>query len=176
MVFEKQFIVAGGSCTIEHVESFISKVQQFAKNNHILIQLFNAEKIYGKNHLLSAAQHALRSEKEGRMTTNSVEMEIFLYASGERQIKLAIPKMGVTSGFNNIAVLFIIPSHSIKNEETLVNSFFSTLQIKRDDNVLNGDEKTLHLFGITDTEIQTVSKQKYDKLILEKIALIDIIK
>jgi tRNA threonylcarbamoyladenosine modification (KEOPS) complex Cgi121 subunit len=50
------------------------------------------------------------------------------------------------------------------------------LDIARDDDVLEGDENTLRSFGISDEEKQTVSKQYYASLILERIALIDIIK
>lgn len=176
MVCDAQILIAGGTCTIDHVESFINKVQQFAKDNQMIIQLFDAEKIFGKIHILSAAQHALRSEKEKRMTTNSIEMELLLYASGERQLKLAIPKIGVKKGFTNVAAVFIIRSNVTIDEKELVNTFFSILNIARDDDVLIGDEHTLQSFGISDDEKQTVSKQNYGGLILEKIALIDIIK
>ncbi len=176
MVHDIKIIIAGGTCTIDHLESFINKVQQFAENNQMIIQLFDAERVYGKIHILSATLHALRSEKEKRMKTNSIEMELLLYASGERQLKLAIPKIGVKNGHNTIAVVFIIEPNNAMDEEECVNNFFSKLNIIRDDDVLVGDERTLHLFGISYEEKQTVSKQNYGALILEKIALLDVIK
>jgi len=172
----KKIIVVGGTCAIEELEHFIQKIQRFAEEYQIIIQSFNAEMIYGKSHLLSAAEHALRSEKEQRMTTNSIEMELFLYASGERQIKLAIPKLGVKKGHNTIALVIIPRSSDAElNSETL-DDLFSKLKIKRDDEVLKGNNNTLELFGFTKEELSTVPENKYDKLILERIALIDIIK
>ncbi|MFH1013914.1 MAG: KEOPS complex subunit Cgi121 [Thermoplasmatota archaeon] len=176
MASDVKILIAGGSCTIEHVDSFMDAVHHFAEKNQMIIQLFDAEKIYGKPHLLSAVHHALRSEKEKRMTTNSIEMELLLYASGERQLKLAIPKMGVKNGCNDVAVVFLIRSDVLADEMVLVHTFFSSLDIDRDDDVLEGNENTLRLFGISDGEKQTVSKQYYASLILERIALIDIIK
>lgn len=176
MICDVQIIIAGGTCTIDHVESFIDKVHQFSEDNHLILQVFDADKIYGAIHLFSAAHHALRSEKEKRMTTNSIEMELLLYASGERQLKLAIPKIGIKKGYNNVGVLFILRSNEKKDEKKLINNFFSMVNITRDDTILTGDENTLQLFGISDDEKRTVTKKNYGALILEKIALIDIIK
>ena len=171
-----QIILAGGTCTIDDQNIFIKRVQRFADEQELILQVFNAEKIYGKTHLLSAVHHALRSEKEKRMTTKSIEMELFLYASSERQLKLAIPKMGVHTGRNSVAVIIINLSKPIKNTEDIMDRFFSSMDITQNDDVLKGDVNTLLSFGISPEEINTVSEKRYDTLILEKIAIIDIIK
>lgn len=155
---------------------FINSVQQFAKKHDVIIQVFNAEKIYGKTHLLSAVHHAIRSEEEKRMVTRSIEMELFLYISGERQLKIAIPKMGIHSGLNNIAIIIIHRLKPNKNNKDILHMFFSHMHITQNDIVLNGTINTLRYFGISQEEINTVSEQRYEKLILEKIAIIDIIK
>jgi len=176
MVSDARILIVGGSCTIDNVDFFMNAVHQFAEKNQMIIQLFDAEKIYGKPHLLSAVHHALRSEKEKRMTTNSIDMELLLYASGERQLKLALSKMGIKKGYNDVAVVFILRSDVLVDETGMVQTLFSSLDIARDDGVLEGDETTLRLFGISDGEKQTVSKQNYGFLILERIALVDITK
>jgi KEOPS complex subunit Cgi121 len=173
---DTQIFVAGGTCVIDDVDVFVNRVRQFANANKIVIQLFDANKLYGDTHLLSTAYHALRSEREDRMTTNSIEMELLLYAAGERQLKVAIPKIGIKQGHNNVGIVFINRSKGTLDENRLINTFFSLLTITRDDHVLTGTEETLRLFGITDQEILTVSKENYGSLILEKIALVDIIK
>ncbi|GAG37349.1 unnamed protein product, partial [marine sediment metagenome] len=105
-------------------------------------------------------------------TTNSLGMEILLYASGERQLKLAIPKMGIKKGKGNIAFVFT----NGKISDKLVNEILKHLTLKRDDKVLDGDRNTLKKFGLKETEIETVKKAKYGNLILEKVAMVDIIK
>ena len=52
----------------------------------------------------------------------------------------------------------------------------SSLNLKRDDKVLEGDVDTLKRFGITEDELSTIPESKYGDLLLEKVALVDIIK
>ena len=151
------------------------KISKFAKDNKIIVQAFNADVIYGKNHLISAFEHAKRSIDRKTNTTNSLEMEILLYASGERQLKLAIPKMGVKKGDSNVTLFFVKESED-KVLDNLIKDLLKQLYLERDDNVLEGDVNTLKKFGITENEIETVTKAKYGNLILEKVALVDIIK
>ena len=48
------------------------------------------------------------------------------------------------------------------------------LSLKRCDKVLNNNEKKIKEFGINKIELNTISKKDYNKLILEKVALVDI--
>jgi KEOPS complex subunit Cgi121 len=167
--------IIGAKGNIQDVDSFLKKVSKFIEENDILIQVFDAELIYGKNHLISAYEHAKRAIDRKTNTTNSLEMETLLYSSGERQLKLAIPKMGVKKGSVSIALIFISKSQS-KISDKLVSEFLEELSIKRDDSVLEGNEDTLNKFGISESEMKTVTKAKYGDLILEKVAMVDIIK
>jgi KEOPS complex subunit Cgi121 len=171
-----QVIIVSGIGTIDDLEPFIQKVQRFSEKHDVFIQLFNADMIFGKNHLLSAAMHAIRSKDENRMTTNSLEMELFLYASGERQLKIAIPKIGVKKGANKIAFVIMPRFYQSRLKDNIINTFFSEMNIERDDSLLQGTDSTLERFGFTKEELSTVPSGNYEKLILEKIALIDIIK
>ncbi|NHJ40850.1 MAG: hypothetical protein FK731_12540 [Asgard group archaeon] len=167
--------IIGAPGNIHDIEGFLKKVTQFVKENNVLIQVFDAELIYGKNHLISAYEHAKRAMDRKKNTTNSIEMETLLYASGERQLKLAIPKMGVKKSSVSVALIFIAESKT-KISDQLISEFLKELSLNRDDGVLEGNENTLKKFGITETEIRTVMKVKYGNLILEKVALVDIIK
>jgi KEOPS complex subunit Cgi121 len=167
--------IIGAKGNIQDVDGFLKKVTQFVEENNVLIQVFDAELIYGKNHLISAYEHAKRAMDRKTNTTNSIEMETLLYTSGERQLKLAIPKMGVKKGNVSVASIFIVESQK-KVKGKLVLDFLEELSLTRDDNVIEGDENTLKNFGISENELKTVSKAKYGDLILEKVALVDIIK
>ncbi len=164
--------VIGAHGNVRDVEIFLKKILDFSDKHQVIIQMFDADLIFGKNHLISAVQHAIRAMKNNTNTTNSLGMEILLYASGERQLKLAIPKIGVKKGGSNIAFVFvkdIIP-------EGLINELLGLLSLKRDDKVLEGDIDTLKRFGLNKKEINTVTKAKYEDIILEKVAMVDIIK
>ena len=164
--------------TIQDIDSFLQQVLSFSQENKIVIQAFNADVIYGKNHLASAVEHAVRAMKRKTNTTNSLAMEILLYASGERQLKLAIPKMGVKSGNGNVAFVFVDDRKETdgKMSDQSVDEFLKNLSLSRNDKALEGNEDTLRKFGVNEDEIKTVTKAKYGHLILEKVAMVDIIK
>ena len=166
--------IFGAKGNIKNIDHFLDKITSFGKEKGFIIQAFNADVIYGKEHLISAVEHAKRAFENKTNSTNSLEMEILLYSSGERQLKLAIPKMGVVSGDSKVAFVFI------KNKDGIIDNavkeFLNHVSLKRDDKVLLGNADTLKKFGIKKNEIQTVTEDKYRHLILEKIALVDIIK
>ena len=164
--------IIGAKGNIQNVDSLLEKILSFSEKQGIVVQVFNADMIYGKNHIISAVEHAVRAIEGKTNTTNSLSMEIMLYASGERQLKLAIPKMGVKKGKGNIAFVFT----NGKISDKTVDDLLKELALKRDDKILEGDKDTLKKFGLKDNEIETVTKAKYGDLILEKVALVDIIK
>ncbi len=165
--------LVGAKGNIKDVDVFLKQIQSFSKKNNVVIQVFDADVIYGKNHLISAVEHAVRATERKTNTTNSLDKEILLYASGERQLKLAIPKMGVKKNGKNIAFVFI---SNKKSHDTLIGELLKTISLKRDDKVLEGDQEKLRKFGVTEKELETVTKAKYGDLILEKVAMVDIIK
>jgi KEOPS complex subunit Cgi121 len=165
--------VIGSRGTIKDIDGFLQKMNSFSQDNNVVIQAFNADLTYGKNHLVSAVDHAVRAMERKTNTTNSLAMEILLYAAGERQLKLAIPKMGVKKGDANIA--FVVVDDK-KRDEKSIDELLKELSLERDDKVLEGNEDTLKSFGLNDQAIKTVTKDKYGDLILEKVAMVDIIK
>lgn len=164
--------IIGAKGNIQDIDNFLKEIESFAKNHNIIIQAFDADMIFGKNHLISSVNHAVRSIDRKTNTTNSLEMEILLYSSGERQLKLAIPKMGVKDGETRAAFVFV----GDKVPKQLIDDFLSLFSLSQDDKLLEGDENTLKKFGINEDEIKTVTKDKYGDLILEKVAMVDIIK
>jgi tRNA threonylcarbamoyladenosine modification (KEOPS) complex Cgi121 subunit len=112
--------------------------------------------------------------EEKTNTTNSLVMEILLYASGERQLKLAIPKMGVKK--ENRRIAFVILNTKSKISNKLIDELLQFITLVRDDKILEGNKDTLKNFGLKEDEIKTVRKAKYGDLILEKVAMVDIIK
>jgi KEOPS complex subunit Cgi121 len=167
--------VIGAKGKIKDIYNFLEKINYFAKKNNLLIQSFDADLVFGKNHIISAAEHALRSFERKTNTTNSLEKEILLYASGERQLKLAIPKIGVKSG-NVKIVIVLLNNINKKISNHTIDDLLKLVSLNRDDKVLEGDENTLKRFGIKEKELKTVNKVKYCDLILEKVAMVDIIK
>jgi len=170
-------LVVGAKGTILNIENFLQQILEFSQHNSIVVQAIDAEVVYGQDHLVSATEHAVRAFAQGRQSTNSLELEILLYASGERQIQKAIPKMGVKKGKHAVAFVLVDESkRERKAYENLVDRLLKTIKFIRDDTVLEGDRETMTRFGIGTKELQTIPDTKYGELILEKVALVDIIK
>jgi len=167
--------IIGAVGEIKNIDDFLRAVSDFSKENDLLIQAFDANVIFGKNHIISAVNHAKRAIERKKNSTNSLKMETLLYSSGERQLKLAIPKMGIKKGKSNITFLLLTQGNQFISEK-IVDKFLKDLTLKRDDKVLEGDKNTLKSFGINEKEIKTLPKEKYGILILEKVAMVDLIK
>jgi KEOPS complex subunit Cgi121 len=172
-------VVIGARGTIKNIDSFVKHLLLFSKKEKLVIQAFDAAVIYGKNHLISATTHAQRAFEQGRNATNSLALEILLYAAGERQIQKAIQKIGVKKGEQSIAFAItndMTPKTKGHIEKTVIKKFLRMFHLTSDDQVLEGNKTTLKRFGITEKEITTVQESNYGDLILEKVALVDVIK
>lgn len=99
--------VIGTLGTIRDIETFVQKLGRLSEKEKIVIQALNASVVYGKEHLVSAAMHAMRAFEQKTNATNSLALEVLLYAAGERQIHKAIKKMGVKKGKQTIAFVLI---------------------------------------------------------------------
>lgn len=171
--------ILGTNGIIKNVDTFVQQLLVFSEQDHLVIQAFDARMIFGKDHLISATMHARRAFKQGTNATNSLALEILLYAAGERQIQKAIKKIGVKKGKQPIVFLMTDPLNTKRDksaERAVISRLLKTFHLTLDDTVLKGNKTTLKRFGITDKELSTVPKEKYGELILEKVALVDVIK
>jgi len=171
--------ILGARGSIPDVDLFLQKLIEFATKEQLVVQALNADMVYGKEHLLSAAEHALRSWAQGTNATNSLTLEILLYAAGERQIQKAIRKMGVRTGKQSIALLLVDMKKQKRNRKAydrVIDKLLCTFHLTSDDKVLEGNNDTLKHFGITAEELRTVPKTMYGDLILERVAMVDVLK
>jgi tRNA threonylcarbamoyladenosine modification (KEOPS) complex Cgi121 subunit len=132
------------------------------------VQLMRSSMVFGRIHLESAADHAIRSFEQERNSSNSLATEALLYASGTRQIDGAIEKMGIRRGDSEIALVAF--------GEFDLTEFLEKMNFVQDDSVLEGDASMLSEFGITEKEIESVPGPKVFDIILERVALVDILK
>ena len=172
--------IIGAEGEIKNTKVFLEKIKSFSEENNVEIAVLDAEKVFGKEHLISAVEHTLRTFERKRNISNSLTTEILVYASCERQIKSAIEKMGIKDGNKKIAVVIIGKTdggqHKCEEEfhQNLSKSekLLSFLHLRRNDSVLENDINALKDFGITENEINSAHNPK--DLILERIALLDV--
>lgn len=171
--------MVGASGNIDNVDLFVQQLVAFSNTEHLTVQAFDATMIYSKDHLISATTHARRAFQQRTNATGSLALEILLYAAGERQIEKAIKKIGVKKGRQTI-VFLITDALDEKEKKTIDDAIKKKLlkmfHLVSEESIVQGDRSTLKRFGITERQLSTVPKERYGDLILEKIALVDVIK
>lgn len=157
-----------GEIFIEDIEMFLRKIKEKRKSKDTVILALDADKLAGEKHLKFAIEKAMNSFKTGRNIAKDPGKEIMLYAAGTRQINRAM-KIGVHNGKNNIALV------GIGNDIDL--SVFDEIT---SGNVLKYDQSKnrvlMDFFNITDEEIKAVGVDKVPELVLERVALVDVMK
>lgn len=131
------------------------------------VQLLDARVVCGRDHLLVASEHAKRAVRNGTKVANSLAVEFVLFASGERQISGAIAKMGIRQDTTEFAVVVFAGD---------AESALRGLGLSRDDTLLDATVAKLHAFGVTEAELASVPTDRQTDLVLERVALVDLLK
>ncbi len=127
----------------------------------------DADKVCGREHLLSAVEHAIRSFANGTNSCKDMAMETMLFASGERQISKAQEKMSPKAGARRLAlVVFDAP----------VAEVLFRAGLKRDDALLECSRQKALALGIEKKELETVGEERAADLVLERVAFVEIAK
>jgi tRNA threonylcarbamoyladenosine modification (KEOPS) complex Cgi121 subunit len=92
------------------------KLATSMSNESLTVQLLNGLLIAGEGHLLSAVQNAVNSRKGDYMLSRSLDVEIIVYASAQKQIGRALDALGVFDGLEAIAVVAVGADRSIVEE------------------------------------------------------------
>ena len=171
---------------IENVETLFEGLQKIEKAHSVTIQLFNSDLIATKQHLQISAYHALKAFKEKRNIAEKINMEIMLYASGQRQIGKAINLLGIKPENKQIAAIIITKekNNDSKVHKNVIKKLLQLLKAKESPKVLEITEKKRNIickkFNITEKMLKAITKEKTEKainntiteLILEKTALL----
>lgn len=156
-----------GTVFIDDTEKFLQKLKRISKEKNLTIQALDADKLAGEEHLRFAVEKAINSFKKGTNIANDLAKEIMLYAAGTRQINKAI-RIGVHKGKNNIALVVVGKAADLPFNEIM------PAQVLQYDKSKN--KALMDIFGITDAEIEATGIDKLPELVLERVALVDVIK
>jgi KEOPS complex subunit Cgi121 len=157
-----------GSIFIKDIEMFLRKIKENCKSQNSVILALDADKLAGEKHLMFAIEKAMNSSRTGRNIAKDPGKEIMLYAAGTRQINRAM-KIGVHQGKNNIALVAIGEDIDISAFDEIASG--NVLRYERSKNPVLMD-----FFNITDEEIRAVGVDKVPELVLERVALVDVMK
>jgi len=154
--------IAGALGRVEDVEKFMGEIRNLGE-----ILVMDARMVCGRDHLLSAVEHARRAFERGTNAASSLPMETLLYASGERQISRAVEKMGVKPGCEKLAFVFF----DRPAEEVL-----GSLNLLRDDALLEPSMEKVLRMGIGRREVEAVPGELVPDLVLERVAFVEMMK
>ena len=157
-----------GTVFIQNKELFLKKIKEISCGKNLAIQALDADKLAGKKHLTFAIEKALNSFKRGTNIANDLAKEIMLYAAGTRQINRAI-KIGVHDGWNNIAIVAVGDVIDLSAFDMITPQ--NVLQYSRSKN-----SALMDIFNISEEEIQASGTDKIPDLVLERVALVDVMK
>ncbi len=157
-----------GTIFIENVEDFLQKLKKIGKEKNLTIQAFDADKLAGEEHLRFAVEKALNSFRNGTNIASDLAKEIMLYAAGTRQINRAM-KLGIHRGENKIALIAVGEAPDLSDFREITPE--PVLQYDE-----SKKEAIMEIFNITKEEIKAAGEDKIPELVLERVALADVIK
>ena len=83
------------------------KLAASMSSDSLTVQLLNGLLIADETHLLSAAQNAINAKQGEYMLSRSLDVEVIVFASAQRQIGRALDALGVFDGLDEIAVVVV---------------------------------------------------------------------
>ena len=87
--------IAGFRGNVPAVDTVLRRISDVEKETKTVIQLLNADTVYGMEHLLAAIGAAARAARRGRDRAIHPKVEMVRYAAGEHQIGRALERMGI---------------------------------------------------------------------------------
>ena len=160
-----------GTVLIENKELFLKKIKEIKEistGKNLAIQALDADKLAGKNHLTFAIEKALESLKKGTNVANDLAKEIMLYAAGTRQINRAV-KIGVHDGFNNIVIVAV-------GDMIDLSAFYEITPHTVLEYSVSKKSTLMDIFNITEEEIEASGADRIPELVLERVALVNVMK
>jgi KEOPS complex subunit Cgi121 len=124
----------------------------------LTIQLLNGQLIANEIHLLSATQNAIKAQQGDYMISRSLDVEVIVFASTQRQIGRALEALGVYDGLEELALVVIGTDssqveHSIKELADAIGAEVVPAFAVSEDRI----ERVKQHFQISDKEISALS-------------------
>lgn len=127
-------------------------------NDALTVQLLNGQLIANEVHLLSAAQNAIEAQQGDYMISRSLDVEIIVFASAQRQIGRALEALGVYDGLDELALVVIgTKSSSVKQSIKSLTDAIGTETTPSFAATKDRIERIQQHFQISDKEINALS-------------------
>ena len=166
-------MILSGLVQIENLREFLKILNNISSSNNVTIQALDAYKIAGERHVRFAVKKATNAMETHKNVANDLGVEIMRYAAGERQIEKAF-SIGIHEGENR--TVFVI----IGEQDAVLNASGAIKEIIDEKPLLaystSKRESIISQFNITESEIGAVGEDKIPYLVIERVALVDVLK
>ncbi len=152
--------VAGARGPAADQGNLLPEVALLEKRHSVTIQFFRADRVFGAEHLVSAAEKAVRAMDNGTNMARTLGMEMLLYVAAERQTSEALRKLGIFPGAEQMALVIV--------GNVSADSVLEELGLERDDSVLDPAGKDPSVFGIP------AGTENAPDLVLERVAVSEV--
>jgi KEOPS complex subunit Cgi121 len=168
-----EFQIIAGRVNIENVPDFIKQLNLISSGNGSIIQAMDARKIAGRKHVEFAVEKALHAKGSNTNIAKDLGVELMRYASGKRQIEGAF-SMGVSTGDNDIVLVVLGSCDAVNRSVSELKDIVSEYPVI--DYTASKRKDILAQFCITDAELEAVGEDMIPDIVLERVALVNILK
>ena len=165
--------ILSGLVNIEKLQDFLREINNVSSAHGVTIQALNSDLIAGERHITFAAEKANIAMEKGTNVAKDPGIEIMRYASGKRQIEEAF-SMGLHEGVNRVAFVLMGENEAIGKAAAELGNVMDEKPLI--DYTPEKRDKIVSQFNITDMEIETVGEDRISDLVIERVALVDIMK
>ena len=149
-------------------EALVRTLRILGQESPALVAVFDAQAVAGDRHLLSAWAHLGRARARGESRLRDRSAELALYLAGDDQLPRALGKVGVSEGTEQFVVVAerplepreLLPRFDLEEDATAYPRAV--------------DEITLDRLGITASERSAVGPERWEALVLERVALLEL--
>jgi KEOPS complex subunit Cgi121 len=164
------------SVKLPDMEVFLERIRK--ETPDCQVQVFDAKMIGGFDHLYFSVLNALKAFDSGNRISDTLAMEVLLYASGQHQIDKAIRLIGVKPDSSQIVVVALSRSRDAAVEA--MNKISEIIRGEQCDDVIElTDEKFQKIksaFNVSDAELEATLRrtrtEALTSILVERSALL----
>ena len=147
-----------------------------------IIQCFNCARIASWEHIFFAAYNAIWSSKYGKKFSDDLGIQFLLFASGQRQIKVAKERLGLNSNLREMGV--VVLGNDQKQFSGIIDQIKSQIGGEENPSLLDLNEAKFEQimtdFKISEKELHAIMMKSTEenkftpliKIVLNRIALL----
>ena len=149
-------------------DALVRTLRALGQESPALVAVFDARAVAGERHLLSAWAHLGRARSRGETRLRDRNAEFALYLAGDDQLPRALEKVGVSDATEQ----FVVIAERPREPRELLLRF----DLEEDATAYprTADEVTLDRLGIGAAERAAVPTDRWEALVLERVALLEL--